>query len=147
MTIDGKNIKEYGCTLLEGSLDGVLKYPKRKAVKSNNWAEADGIEPDLSEVEFEPKTVKLSFLMEAGTLESFWLQYRKLVADLSAPGYRAFDLITGMTNRYRFSAGASYSLSVPFNEGKNLSSFDLNFIEDTHAIFPATPFGGITLRG
>lgn len=147
MTIDGKNIKIYGCTLLEGSLDDLLKYPKRKAVKSNNWAEADGIDPDLSEVSFEPKTVKLSFLMEAGTLESFWLQYRKLVADLSAPGYRAFDLIAGMTNRYRFSAGASYGLPIPFNEGKNLSSFDLNFIEDTHAIFPATPFGGIALRG
>lgn len=147
MTIDGKNIKEYGCTLLEGSFNDLLKYPKRKAVKYNNWAEADGIDPDLSEVDFEPKTVKFSFLMEAGTLDSFWLQYRKLVADLSAPGYRAFDLIPGMTNRYRFNAGASYSLPVPFNEGKNLSSFDLNFIEDTHAIFSASPYGGISLRG
>lgn len=147
MTIDGKDIKTWGCTLLEGSFDTLLKYPKRKVVKSNNWAEADGIDPDLSEVNFEPKTIKLSFLMEAGTLESFWMQYRTLVSALSAPGYRAFDLITGMTNRYRFSAGASYSLPVPFNEGKNLSSFDLNFIEDTHAILPASPAGGITLRG
>lgn len=147
MTIDGKNIKTYGCTLLEGSFDALLKYPKRKAVKYNNWAEADGIDPDLTEVRFEPKTVKLSFLMEAHSLESFWLQYRKLVADLSAPGLRTFDLITGMTNRYRFSAGASYKLPIPFNEGKNLSSFDLNFIEDTHAILSASPAGGIALRG
>lgn len=148
MTIDGKNIKEYGCTLLEGSYDTLLKYPKRTSVKSNNWADVDGIEPDLSVVEFEAKTVKLSFLMEANTLEGFWSQYRKLIADMSAPGYREMNLIPGMTNRMRFSAGASYNLPVPFNEGKNLSSFDLNFIEDNHAIIPAPyPSGGITLRG
>ena len=44
MTIDGKDVyTEWGCKLLEGSFDDLLKYPKRKAVKYNNWAEADGI--------------------------------------------------------------------------------------------------------
>ena len=53
MTIDGKDLyTEWGCKLLEGSFDDLLKYPKRKAVKYNNWAEADGIDPDLSVVEF-----------------------------------------------------------------------------------------------
>ena len=103
MTIDGKDVyTEWGCKLLEGSFDDLLKYPKRKAVKYNNWAEADGIDPDLSVVEFEPKTVKLKFLMKAETLEQFWSGYRKFVADLSAPGYREFNLIAGMTNRLRF---------------------------------------------
>ena len=98
MTIDGKDVyTEWGCKLLEGSFDDLLKYPKRKAVKYNNWAEADGIDPDLSVVEFEPKTVKLKFLMKAETLEQFWSGYRKFVADLSAPGYREFNLIAGMT--------------------------------------------------
>ena len=60
MTIDGKDVyTEWGCKLLEGSFDDLLKYPKRKAVKYNNWAEADGIDPDLSVVEFEPKTVQV----------------------------------------------------------------------------------------
>ena len=91
---DGKDVyTEWGCKLLEGSFDDLLKYPKRKAVKYNNWAEADGIDPDLSVVEFEPKTVKLKFLMKAETLEQFWSGYRKFVADLSAPGYREFNLI------------------------------------------------------
>ena len=41
MTIDGKDVyTEWGCKLLEGSFDDLLKYPKRKAVKYNNWAEA-----------------------------------------------------------------------------------------------------------
>lgn len=109
MTIDGKDVyTEWGCKLLEGSFDDLLKYPKRKAVKYNNWAEADGIDPDLSVVEFEPKTVKLKFLMKAETLEQFWSGYRKFVADLSAPGYREFNLIAGMTNRLQFNAGSSH---------------------------------------
>lgn len=148
MTIDGKNIKEYGCTLLEGSFNDLLKYPKRKAVKYNNWAEADGIEPDLSEVEFEPKTVKLSFLMEAVGEAKFWNLYRNFASDLSAAGYREMSLIPGMTKLLRFNAGASYELPVPMNAGKNASSFDLNFIEDNPVIPPVPyPVGGISLRG
>lgn len=148
MKIDGKEIfKEWGCKLLEGSFDTLLRYPKRTAVKYNNWAEADGIDPDLSVVEFEPKTVKLNFLMKADTLEMFWSRYRKFIADLSVPGYREFDLIPGMTNRLRFNAGISYDKFVPFNAGENLSSFELSFTEDSHAIYPATPAGGINLCG
>lgn len=148
MMIDSKNMyTEWGCTVLEGSFDTLLKYPKRKAVKYNNWAEADGIDPDLSIVEFEQKIVKLSFLMEADTVEQFWLRYRKFITDLSAPLYREFDLIPGITTRYRFSAGSSYEQPVPFNTGRNISCFELSFVEDNHAIYPATPSGGINLRG
>lgn len=149
MTIDGKNIyTEYGCTLLEGSFDDLLKYPKRKAVKYNNWAEADGIDPDLSVVEFEPRKVKHTFLMEAGTIEQFWTRYRKLVTDLSAPGYRTFEVIPGLINNMRMNAGASYNLPTPFNVGKAVSSFDINFTEDELSLFPvSSPYGGINLRG
>lgn len=148
MTIDGKNIyTEWGCTLLEGSFDDLLKYPKRKAVTFRNWAEADGIDPDLSVVEFEPRKIKLSFLMEAYGETEFWQRYRKLTADLSAPGYRSFDLIQGMTNSLRYDAGSTYDFN-PLTTEKNVSSFDLSFIEDNHAIIPTvSPFGGINLRG
>lgn len=148
MTIDGKNIyTAYGCTLLEGSLDTLLKYPKRKAVKYNNWAESNGIDPDLSVVEFEPRTIKLSFLMESDGEEEFWRRYNKLATDLSAPGYREISVIEGMIHHVRLNAGASYSLPVPLNLGKNYSSFDLNFIEDTFTTVLAYPAGGISLQG
>lgn len=148
MTIDGKNIySEWGCTLLEGSFDDLLKYPKRSTVKYRNWAESNGIIPDLSDVGFEPRTVKLSFLMEAGGEADFWRKYNKLTSDLSATGYREMCLIEGMTNHLRLNAGVKYELPVPLNAGKNLSSFDLNFIEDEHSILTAYPNGGIALRG
>lgn len=148
MTIDGKNIyTEWGCTVLEGSFDDLLKYPKRKAVNYRNWAEADGIDPDLTVVEFEPRTVKLSFLMEAAGEAEFWGRYNKLTSDLSSPGYREMNLIEGMTQRMRLSGGTRYELPMPLNAGKNLSTFDLNFIEDNYTTVSAYPAGGINLRG
>lgn len=148
MTIDGKDIyAEWGCKLLEGSFDDLLKYPKRKAVKYNNWAEADGIDPDLSVVELEPKTVTLNFLMKAETLDSFWSKYRKLISDLSAPGYRTFDLIPGMTSYLRFNSGPAYEKFTPFSAGENISAFELSFTEDNYTVYPIAPIGGIGLRG
>jgi len=52
-----------------------------------------------------------------------------------------------MTNRLRFNAGSSHEQPVPFNAGENVSVFELSFVEDNHAIYPATPAGGIGLRG
>ena len=148
MTIDGKDIyKEWGCTVLEGSLDDLFKYPKRKTVKYNNWAEVDGIDPNLSKVEFESRTIKLKFLLEADTLEGFWTRYRKFVADMSATGYRVFCLVEGMTNRLRFSAGSSHEQPIPFNAGENLSVFELSFVEDEYTMDELSPLGGIRLSG
>lgn len=148
MTIDGKNIHtEWGCTLLEGSFDDLLKYPKRKAVNYRNWAEANGIDPDLTEVEFEPRKIKLSFLMEAIGEVEFWRRYNKLTSDLSSAGYREMNLIEGMTNRLRLNTGVTYELPLFPSAGKNCSVFDLNFIEDDYTTIAAYPFGGISLRG
>lgn len=147
MTIDGKNLyNEWGCTLLEGSFDDLLKYPKRKSLKFRNWAEIDGIIPDLTDVEFESRKVKLSFLMEAYGKGDFWQKYHKLVSDLSSTGYREMNLIEGMTHRLRLDTGTRYELPVPFGEGKNCSPFDLDFIEDDFERVIAGPAGGISLR-
>lgn len=149
MTIDGKNIyNEYGCTLLEGSFDSLLKYPKRTTVKYNNWAEADGIDPDLSDVRFESRTIQLTFLLEADNQEDFWFRYRKLIADLSFPGYRTFDVIPGIAHRLRFKANPTYQMPVPFNVGHTLSSFSLDFVEDDLPFqMVSVPTNGISLRG
>lgn len=149
MIIDGKNIyKEYECMLLEGSFDSLLKYPKRKAVSYRNWAESNGIDPDLSVVEFEPRSVKLSFLLDAYSHDQFWRSYRQLITDLSAAGYRDFDVIPGVTHRFRLSANSAYNMPVPFNTGRNLSSFTLDFVEDDLFIQPVFyPVNGISLRG
>lgn len=150
MTIDGKDIyKEYGCMLLDGAFDGLLKYPKRKTVNYNNWAEVNGIEPDLSRIEFEPRSINMSFLLESDSNEQFWSRYNRLVSDLSAPGYRTLQFVDGLSHQVRLSAGNAFSIPDPFNVSGNLSEFGVTVVEDTPSIpsVSAPSYGGINLRG
>lgn len=162
MTIDGKNIRqEYGCTLIwEGStsvqhnLSAILKYPNRTAVQFRNWAEEDGIRPDLSEFLTEPKKVQLQFLMEADTLSQFWSLYRKLLADITSPKPHTFDFDGIGTFTYRYDVNSAYKHPVPFNAGRNLSVFMLDFIEDKPNIGSNTvpsstsaPLGQFSING
>jgi len=149
MTIDGKDIlTEYGCTLLKGSYNDLFRYPKRKSVPYNNWAESDGIEPDLSVVEFEPKSVKLNFLTQAASVAEFMTKYNKLIAAVSAPEAHQFIFDLGKTFQLRYNVNSSYLYPCAFNEGKNLSIFTLEFIEDNPIVPEALkPAGGISVRG
>jgi hypothetical protein len=155
MKIDSKDIKDYGCTLIwenttsvSYNLSSVLKYPKRTTVQFRNWAEQDGIDPDLTEFKTEPKKVSLMFLMEANSADTFWTQFRALFADVSNHGYRTFDLDEFGTFQYRYDTTSTYKVPVPFNQGRNMTVFTLDFIED-NPTFSGTfsPIGGINLTG
>ncbi|MCD8193630.1 MAG: hypothetical protein LUD74_03600 [Tannerellaceae bacterium] len=114
----------------------------------NNWAEADGIEPDLSVVDFEAKSVKLTFLLKANTEERFWNLYREFIAFMSAPGYRRVTFVSGLHHEIRYNTGSAFSLPIPFDAGVNLTSFTMEFYEDKHSINDVPyPTGGIPVRG
>lgn len=135
MTIDGKDIlQEYGCTLLWGSFDSLLKYPKRKTVEYNDWAEQNGIEPYLETVEFEPKSISLHFLMESTTLDSFWDSYKKLYASVTESGYHVFKFTDNISYKLRYDTTSNYNIPQPFNMKDNFTSFALNFIDDNPKI-------------
>jgi hypothetical protein len=135
VTIDGKNIKEeYGCTLLWGSFDSIFCYPRRVQPEYNNWAESDGIDPDLSEVKFEPRKMKLIFIQESGDVRAFREAYNKLYSDMTAPGYRALSVIGGITTNIRLDTSSAYKTLFPFRGETHFTSFTLDFIEDNPAI-------------
>lgn len=65
--IDGKEAREtYGASLLEGSYAELLCPPPLKKVESNDWAEYDGIEPDLSSPVLDSREVKLPVYIRGG---------------------------------------------------------------------------------
>lgn len=150
MKIDNKDIlSTWGVTLLEGSYNSLFKYPQRTPVEFTNYAEQDGIQPNVRKISFQPKQVALNFAMEADTLDEFYYRYNQFYYDITAPGgYRTADLESGLTHQLRYDTASAYEMPTAFNAGKNLTSFTLNFIEDNHAI-PSTqfPIGGIPLRG
>lgn len=149
MKIDGKDIlMEYNCIMLNGSLSEILKYPKRKTIQYNNWAEADGIQPDVSDVEFEPKHIKLSFFFKSGSKSSFMDIYHKLIADLTAPGYRKVTVLENFVMELRLNETTNFNIPRITDESDNHITFTLDFIEDNNSIIAVpAPIHGVELRG
>ena len=52
---------EYGARVDNAGYDSLIEYPPLKPVRSNNWVEEDGIEPDLSDIKLDSKEVTLKF--------------------------------------------------------------------------------------
>jgi hypothetical protein len=146
MSIDGIDIKQYGCRQLKETVAAMLKYPKRTGVEYNNYAETDGIEPDVSRVIFQAREVQLRFLIRTDSPGEFFTRYAHFIAVLSAPGYREI-VADSISLSLRYSTTAKCVYPRPFNAGQNLTAFHVNFIQDA-PVLPqqALPTGG-TARG
>lgn len=132
--IDGTNIKSLGLFLAEGSLDGWFKYPKRKAVSYNDWAEADGIEADLTEFSLQPRSFTLTF---CHTGKGFMQAYNSLLTFLSKPGYRTLE-IAGVSRSVRLDVGATVRIPIGFDS--RVSTCGFTFIEDEPQVEQAEPY-------
>ena len=147
MTIDGKDIKTWGLTLADGSLSDWLKLPKRKTVSYNNWAESDGIEPDLSTVEWDETKIGLKFIVKGQTMQDYAANYRALLATLSDKGAREISAY-GLTRNLRMDQGSAYDRGNTYRDyGKGVGTVSVTFYEETPDIYESIPEGGISLRG
>ena len=84
VVIDGVPIEEMGVYLLEKSYQSILQYPPLKSVDSNDWAEYDGIEPDLTNPTLDIRSITMRFLAKGGRA------YLKFVNFLLKKEYRVF---------------------------------------------------------
>jgi hypothetical protein len=85
MIIDGLDIStNFKASLLQGSLESVLEYPKLKAPKKNDWAEFDGLEVDLVSPVLDKKDVVLGLLIAETKIDAF-------ITFLTAKTYRIFQ--------------------------------------------------------
>ena len=147
MTIDGKDIGTWGLTLSEGSLSEWLKLPKRKTSDYNNWAESDGIEPDLSTVEWEETKIGLQFILQGSTMQEYAQNYRSLLSALSDKGAREISAY-GMTRKLRMDQCTAYDRGNTYLEqGKGMGSIAVSLYEEEPEIYESIPDNGISLRG
>lgn len=73
--IDGVNIKqEYNVTLAEDSYKAAIEWPEMKSVAGNDWQEANGYEPDLSNPLLESRDLTLKFNLKGSSadIDSFY---------------------------------------------------------------------------
>lgn len=146
MTIDGRHISEWGLRVADGTLSEWFKLPKRKTVVYNNWAESDGIEPDLSIVEWEETSFKLSFIMSGANPTEYMTRFRAFIAFLSDKGSREVSYM-GITRTLRYDQGNSYDGTPLFEMRKAFSLISLTMKEEKPEIVEERPTGTINLRG
>jgi hypothetical protein len=82
--IDGTDIYDaYGASILRGGYNDLLTFPAFKELPSNDWAEEDGIDVDLSEPAFESREISIPFIASKAA---------DLIYFLSAPGYHLLHI-------------------------------------------------------
>jgi len=148
MTIDGINISYYGMTLLDKSYNSLLKYPTRKSVKFSNYAEKDGIIPDLRKIEFEPRQISLNFAVKHDDYNNFKTKYENFISHITETGHRIIDFGDGLVYKLRYDKTNSYNAPFIIENRNGFATLTVNFIEDEFVIPNIqNPVGGINLRG
>lgn len=86
--LDGRDLAEYGVSILRGSEAEICKSPAAKKNLLQNLKHLHGAIYDQKQVNFQPKDIRLSCLMRARNLDEFWRNYDALLYDLSRPQER-----------------------------------------------------------
>ena len=148
-TIDGKDTGMWGLEALDGAYGSLLKYPKRKTVNFTNYAEVDGITPDVRKVEFEPKQVTVEFGMVAGSGSAFRQHYDSFYAEMMRDGYRNIDFGHGLVHQLRFEKGSGFRTHSFFRIDRKVAKISISMIEDKTPVGQSvtSPAGGIGLKG
>lgn len=134
MKIDGRHISQLGATLERGGFASFLAYPSMREPDSQEWAEYDGVEVDLSNPKLSERTVTLNFA--CNDVESM----DNLIYVLSSPGYRIIQIF-GVNRRLRY---ISQSDITPYINGYRFSvtlSDDFPRHMFSRSIYTPTSFG------
>ncbi|ODM52219.1 hypothetical protein BFF93_15675 [Elizabethkingia meningoseptica] len=87
-TLNGKNLLSDFNLVIQTGTAGLLDYPERKESLSNDWAEENGQEYDLSSPKFKDKEVTLSCAMMAPDDGDFWFYYQAFFSEIAKPGWQ-----------------------------------------------------------
>jgi hypothetical protein len=90
--LDGRYLSEYGVYVLQGGYAELQKLPAAKKNLLQNIGGLSGAIYDGEWVRFQPKDVKLDFLMRASGLQEFRRNHDALLYDLSRPGLRTLSV-------------------------------------------------------
>lgn len=83
--LNNELLSNFGTVILTGT-EELLAFPERKETYSNDWAEQNGEEYDLSAPKFKDKEVSLKLGILADNDVQFWEYHRRLFAHLKREG-------------------------------------------------------------
>lgn len=113
-------LRELGCVLAPDSYKSVLTWAKFKSLRSNDWAEYNFAEYDLSKPTLDKRTVTLNFHANGGDGYSRFMEY------LMQYVYSFFEFPElGVTLKLRIDTNSLKSI------GQKWQSFSITFFDDT----------------
>jgi hypothetical protein len=118
--IDGADaFTSFGVFVEDVGYKGIVQYPPLKTPDSNDWAESDGMEVDLTDTKLDSKTFGIEF---AGVLD---FSVRNLIDYLSDDAYHEFNFAEiGVTRTLRLTGNPNrYTVGT-------LKTFTLDFADD-----------------
>jgi hypothetical protein len=126
----GSNFSSFGVHVSES--EGLLGRPNRRKPETYVYPGESGHIADLSSVEYEPRTIKLSCFIEAGTVASLITAYESFTALLYGQT-TVKNLILKIDGQNKLTFGAYVSeiteLKKKFRDGVNAGTFTVTFIE------------------
>jgi hypothetical protein len=134
--IDGKDTYSlYGVIVADGGYNDLVAYPPLKSVESNDWAEEDGIEPDLSSPILDTRELNIKFAATGNAP-----RFGAFVELLSDRAYHTFNFQEiGKTYRLRLVSQSNLSLAPDSPLSLGIQIFTLSFADDF-------PFEGYTYQ-
>ena len=109
MIIDGIDIRTLGMFILRNGSNDFLSFPTRREPDTNDWAEHDGLDVDLSECTFEAKKVSVQLYISAAAETLFKQRLTALETMHFAAGYRTVLVKEfGKTFQLRFLGFSGY---------------------------------------
>jgi len=119
--IDGKDAYSlYSVSVLDGGFNELIAYPPLKSVDSNDWAEDDGIEPDLSNPVLDSQELSIRFASTGK--DARFGAFINLLSDLA---YHNFDF-KQIGKIYRLRLESQSALS----QVSTAKTFTLKFVND-----------------
>lgn len=122
-------LTDFGLVIQTGTA-GLLEFPERKEVATNDWREENGQEYDLELPVFKDKEVTLSCAIVADDDAGFWTNYNAFWAEIKKAGWQSLYIYDhGMTYQvwYKKSGSFKKSLKRLKNVPKVFVKFTLTF--------------------
>jgi hypothetical protein len=118
--IDGKDFWTVFNVVVESGSDGFLQYPSKKVSITRDWADANGLDVDTSQVFFNAREISLKCAIITDDPENFWINHKAFIAQWALPGLHRIQLSEfGLRSYYCiFSDSPSFERYTSVREGE-----------------------------
>lgn len=137
MSIDSNDWYDvYGWVVAPNGYDDFLRFWDRKTPMQHDWADANGIDVDLTTPVFKAKEINMPGAIVAKTEAEFWTRYRAMFNLLAQPGTRRIYVAEFSRSFYVYYDSCTAFGRLTRIKGNQVAcKYTLKFIEPVPSLF------------